>query len=163
MLTPATVGILASSAAAGRLARRHSQRRLVVMGFVVTCAGMAVLLALARATSGNTRFVPGLLLMGLGIGVMLTSAVTIVQSSFPDADQGDISGLSRAASNLGSSLGTALAGSILVAAAHPGGRPFALSLTTLLVISVLGLAASWRIPAQPEPARPPDRAARPAR
>jgi len=163
MLTPATVGILASSAAAGRLARRHSQRRLVIMGFVVTCAGMAMLLALARATSANTRFVPGLLLMGLGIGVMLTSAVTIVQSSFPDADQGDISGLSRAASNLGSSLGTALAGSILVAAAYPGGRPFALSLTTLLVISVLGLAASWRIPAQPEPAPPPDRAARPAR
>ena len=42
---------------------------------------------------------------------MLTSSVNVVQSSFPDKDQGDISGLSRSVSNLGSSLGTALVGS----------------------------------------------------
>jgi MFS family permease len=159
-LTPATVGVLVSSAAAGRLARRHTQRRLVIAGFVVTSVGMALPLALASVTSASTRLVPGLLFMGLGIGVMLTSAVTIVQSSFPDSDQGDISGLSRSVSNLGSSLGTALAGSILVAAAHPGGKPFALSLATLLVFSLLGLVTSLRIPKRPDPGvRAPDRQA----
>ena len=39
---------------------------------------------------------------------MLTSSVNVVQSSFSEADQGEISGLSRSVSNLGSSLGTAL-------------------------------------------------------
>ena len=46
---------------------------------------------------------------------MLTPSVNIVQSSFPDAQQGEISGLSRSVSNLGSSLGAAVAGTILVA------------------------------------------------
>ena len=46
---------------------------------------------------------------------MLTPSVNLVQSSFPDAQQGEISGLSRSVSNLGSSLGTAIAGTILVA------------------------------------------------
>jgi predicted MFS family arabinose efflux permease len=71
---------------------------------------MALLLALVRERSGVVTFVPGLLLMGLGVGTMLTSSVNVVQSAFPDSDQGDISGLSRSVSNLGSSLGTALAG-----------------------------------------------------
>lgn len=153
MLTPASVGILASSAAAERLAGRHSQRSLIRAGFVVTTVGMALFLALVRTTSGFLSLVPGLLLAGLGIGIMLTAAVNLVQSSFPDSDQSDISGLSRSISNLGSSLGTALAGSILVAATHPGGRPFALSLTTLLVLTVAGLIVSLFIPrrAGPDP------------
>jgi MFS family permease len=145
-LTPASVGILAASAAADRLARLHTQRTLIRAGFAVTVAGMVLLLALVRTTSGVLSLVPGLLLAGLGVGVMLTATVNLVQSSFPDSDQSDISGLSRSVSNLGSSLGTALAGSILVAATHPGGRPFALSLTTLLVITVIGLALAVLIP-----------------
>ena len=60
-------------------------------------------------------FAPGLLLIGLGLGVMLTPSVNIVQSSFGEELQGEISGLSRSVSNLGSSLGTAIAGTILVA------------------------------------------------
>ena len=93
-------------------------------------------------------FVPGLLLMGIGVGAMLTSSVNVVQSSFPEKDQGDISGLSRSVSNLGSSLGTALAGSALVAASVPGGRPFILSTTILVAFSVVGLVLALLIPRQ---------------
>ena len=60
-------------------------------------------------------FVPGLLLIGLGLGLMLTPSVNVVQSSFGEAQQGEISGLSRSLSNLGSSMGAAIAGTILVA------------------------------------------------
>jgi predicted MFS family arabinose efflux permease len=80
---------------------------------------------------------------------MLTSSVNIVQSAFPDRDQGDISGLSRSVSNLGSSLGTALVGSILVAAARPGGRPYAGSVVVLVIITLIGLALAVLIPRQP--------------
>ena len=119
------IGILAASAAADRLARRHPQRWLIIAGFLVTTVGMVLLLALVRAHSGVWTWIPGLLLFGAGVGVMLTSSVNVVQSSFPDSDQGDISGLSRSVSNLGSSLGTALVGSILVAVKLPEGKPFA--------------------------------------
>ena len=73
---------------------------------------MILLLALVRAYAGIWRWIPGLLLFGTGVGTMLTSSVNVVQSSFPDKDQGDISGLSRSVSNLGSSFGTALVGSV---------------------------------------------------
>ena len=97
--------------------------------------GMILLLALVRAHSGIWTWIPGLLLFGAGVGVMLTSSVNVVQSSFPEADQGDISGLSRSVSNLGSSLGTALVGSVLVAVKLPAGKPFAVALTMMLVFT----------------------------
>jgi hypothetical protein len=42
-----------------------------------------------------------------------------------------------------------LAGSVLVAASFPGGKPFALALTTLGVIALLGLVAAVLIPREP--------------
>ena len=132
MLTPDTIGILAASAGADRFARRHPQRWLIIAGFLITVVGMALLLALVRAHSGIATWIPGLLLFGIGVGVMLPSSVNVVQSSFPERDQGDISGLSRSVSNLGSSLGTALVGSVLVAAKLPAGKPFAAALTVVL-------------------------------
>ncbi len=146
MLTPATIGVLATSAAAGRFARRHAQRSLIIAGFVVTAAGMALLLALVRKDSSNLSYVPGLLLFGAGVGIMLTSSVNVVQSSFSEADQGEISGLSRSVSNIGSSLGTALVGSVLVAAAE--GYPFAASAILLLVFALIGLGLGVLIPRQ---------------
>jgi MFS family permease len=146
MLTPATLGILAASAGADRFARRHPQRWLIIVGFLTTAIGMILLLTLVRAHSGIITWVPGLLLFGVGVGVMLTSSVNVVQSSFPDEDQGEISGLSRSVSNLGSSLGTALVGSVLVAAKLPAGRPFAVALLVMLVITLIGLVIAVLIP-----------------
>jgi MFS family permease len=121
ILTPATIGILAASAGADRFARRHTQRWLIIAGFAVTATGIILLLVLVRAHAGIWRWIPGLLLFGAGIGDMLTASVNVVQSSFPGTDQGEISGLSRSVSNLGSSLGTALVGSALVAVRLPAG------------------------------------------
>src|SRR6516162_9290410 len=104
VLTPGTIGILAASAGADRFARRHPQRWLIITGFLTTAVGMGLLLALVRQHSAIWRWIPGLLLFGVGVGTMLTSSVNVVQSSFPEADQGEISGLSRSLSNLGSSL-----------------------------------------------------------
>jgi MFS family permease len=145
MLTPATFGILAASAGADRFARRHSQRWLIIVGFLATALGM-ILLLLVKVHSGIAIWVPGLLLIGAGTGVMLTSSVNVVQSSFPDNDQGDISGLSRSVSNLGSSLGTALVGSVLVAVKMPSGRPFAAAMILMFVITLIGAVLAVLIP-----------------
>ena len=87
LLTPATIGILAASAGADRFAQRHPQRWLIIAGFLATAAGMILLLVLVRANAGIWRWIPGLLLFGAGVGVMLTSSVNVVQSSFPDQDR----------------------------------------------------------------------------
>jgi MFS family permease len=146
ILTPGTIGILIASAGADRFARRHPQRWLIIAGFLITAVGMILLLALVRAHSGVWTWIPGLFLFGAGIGVMLTSSVNVVQSSWPDRDQGDISGLSRSVSNLGSSFGTALVGSVLVAVKMPAGKPFAVALTMMLVFTLIGLVLGVLIP-----------------
>src|SRR5205823_6232323 len=129
-----------------RFARRHPQRWLIIAGFLITAVGMILLLALVREHSGVWTWIPGLFLFGAGIGVMLTSSVNVVQSSWPGSDQGDISGLSRSVSNLGSSFGTALVGSVLVAVKLPAGKPFAVALTMMLVFTLIGLVLGLLIP-----------------
>jgi MFS family permease len=149
LLTPATIGILATSAGADRFARHRAQRSLIMGGFAITVVGMILLLALVRAHSAIFTWIPGLLLFGAGVGIMLTSSVNVVQSAFPDTEQGDISGLSRSVSNIGSSLGTALVGSILVAVKMPAGKPFAVALALMLVVALVGLALAVFMPRQP--------------
>jgi MFS family permease len=150
----ATVGVLVSSFAQRRLARRFAQRSLIVAGFVVTIAGIVLLLAFVHNSSRVVAFVPGLLLVGLGLGGMLTPSVNVVQSSFPEALQGEISGLSRAVSNLGSSFGTAIAGTILVSVVATGTKAYAIALIVVAAFGLLGLVASLRIPRSAGPVGP---------
>jgi MFS family permease len=147
--TAATVGVLLSSLAAERLAKRRSQRTLIMAGFVITVAGIAILLALVGASSRVVAFAPGLFLIGTGLGVMLTPSVNVVQSSFPEQQQADISGLSRSVSNLGSSFGTAVAGTILVSDLASGNDTYVLAMIVLGALALVGLAAAVRLPRDP--------------
>jgi MFS family permease len=146
IFTSATVGVLVSSLAAERLAKRRAQKTLIVAGFVVTITGIGLLLALVGASSRVIAFGPGLLLIGLGLGVMLTPSVNVVQSSFPEQLQGEISGLSRSVSNLGSSFGTAIAGTILVSDLASGNTSYVLAMVALAVLGLIGLGAAIRLP-----------------
>jgi predicted MFS family arabinose efflux permease len=139
-----------SSLAAERLAKRRAQRTLIIAGFVVTAAGIGVLLALVGASSRVVAFAPGLLLIGLGLGVMLTPSVNVVQSSFPEQAQAEISGLSRSVSNLGSSLGTAIAGTILVSDLASGNTSYVAAMVVLAAVALVGLAAAVLLPSHPE-------------
>jgi MFS family permease len=150
IFTAATAGILASSLAAERLARRFRQRTLIAVGFIATIAGIGFLLAMVRGSPSPWAFAPGLLLIGLGVGVMLTPSVNVVQSAFPEKLQGEISGLSRCISNLGSSLGAAVAGTILVSSI--GDKSYAAAMIVLACIGIIGLVATMFLPAQPVPA-----------
>jgi predicted MFS family arabinose efflux permease len=83
---------------------------------------------------------------------MLTPSVNVVQSSFGEQQQGEISGLSRSVSNLGSSLGTAIAGTILVAGLTT--HAYGLAMAVLAGIGVVGLVAAAFLPRSAAPASP---------
>ncbi|MGH3910606.1 MAG: MFS transporter, partial [Pseudonocardiaceae bacterium] len=147
IFTAATAGILVSSLAAERLTKRHPQRTLIMAGFITTITGIGVLLAMVKGQPSSWAFAPGLLLIGLGLGTMLTPSVNVVQSAFPQEQQGEISGLSRSVSNLGSALGTAVAGTILVSGLTSPDRAYALAMIVLAVLGVIGLVATIFLPA----------------
>jgi MFS family permease len=157
IFTAATLGILLSSLAAGRLARRFAQRTLILVGFVTTLVGIVVLLGLVKGHPGAWYFAPGLFLIGLGLGVMLTPSVNVVQSAFPEDMQGEISGLSRSVSNLGSSFGTAIAGTILVSGLTEPKRAYGAAMVVLAAVGLVGLGATIALPAtEPTQTSEPD-------
>jgi MFS family permease len=115
-LLPFTVGLLVTASMGGRLARRYAPRALLRAGFGTALVGVGLILLLADASGTGWRLAPGLLVLGLAQGVIITPSVNVVQSALPERDQGEISGVSRSVSNLGSSFGTAVAGGVLVSA-----------------------------------------------
>jgi predicted MFS family arabinose efflux permease len=150
IFTAATLGVLVSSLAAERLAKKYAQKTLIAAGFVMTAAGIGLLLGLVKpASSSAWAFAPGLLLIGLGLGVGLTPSVNLVQSAFPEEKQGEISGLSRSISNLGSSFGTAIAGTILISNLVSGNGTYVAAMIVLAVVALAGLAIATRLPSNP--------------
>jgi predicted MFS family arabinose efflux permease len=149
IFTAATVGLLISSLGAERFAKRRAQKTLIVAGFVLTLAGIALLIGLVVSWSSIAAFLPGLFLIGFGLGGMLTPSVNVVQSSFPEDQQGEISGLSRSISNLGSSFGTAIAGTILVSVAARGNGAYAWAMAVVGVAGAIGLVAALFLPKTP--------------
>lgn len=145
IFSAATLGILVSSLAAGRLVRRFTQRSLIIVGFLVTGAGLILLLIVA-AVPGAWAFAPGLLAIGLGLGLMLTPSVNMVQSAFPEEQQGEISGLSRSISNLGSSFGTAIVTTILAFNAAGPADGYVAGMVPLLIVAAAGIVVAAFLP-----------------
>jgi MFS family permease len=158
LLSPATAGILLASGFAGRMARNRTQRFLIRGGFVTWLAGMGLMLLFGRTTENVAGLLPGLLIIGIGVGIMLTASANVVQSAFPDSEQGEISGLSRSVSNLGSSLGTAIVGSVLVGATS--NTSYVAALLVMIGFGLVGLLAAILLPAAPPQRQPSDVAKR---
>src|SRR5215475_7449295 len=128
------------------------RKRCFVLGLIVYGVG-GVLALLSRGLPllivGYSLFEgvgSALMIPPIYILVTVTSSVNVVQSSFPDKDQGEISGLSRSVSNLGSSLGTAFVGSVLVSDLAAGNQSYALALITMGVFALIGLVAGALLP-----------------
>ena len=152
IFSAATLGILVSSLAAGSLVRRFTQRALILVGFAVTGIGL-ILLLLVGAVPGAWAFAPGLLTIGLGIGLMLTPSVNMVQSAFAEEQQGEISGLSRSISNLGSSFGTAIVGTLLVLNVTGRADGYVLAMVPLIAIAIAGIVVASFLPGRAKPSR----------
>src|SRR5207249_5886995 len=84
-------------------------------GLFALMAGTVVLLAALDEHAGpEIVFVP-LLLVGLGIGALASQLGSITVSAVPDKDSPEVGGVQNTMTNLGASMGTALAGSIMIA------------------------------------------------
>jgi MFS family permease len=151
IFTAATAGILISSFGAERFAKRRKQRTLILAGFITTTIGIVVLVAVVAGNPKVWTFAPGLFLIGFGSGLMMTPSVNVVQSSFPESRQGEISGLSRAVSNLGSTFGTAIAGTVLVIGIDRGNHAYALAMLALGIAGLIGLVAAVLLPSERSP------------
>jgi EmrB/QacA subfamily drug resistance transporter len=115
-LLPLSITLLIAAIGIPRLLPNVSPRLVVRSGILALGAGTIVLLALLQPDSGpEVVFVP-LLLVGLGIGALASQLGAVTVSAVPDEDSPEVGGIQNTMTNLGASLGTALAGSIMIAA-----------------------------------------------
>src|SRR5882724_289658 len=137
MFLPLSILLLVVSPTAAVLSRKIPHKRLVQTGLVVN---FVALLALRWALGVGTplsRLVPGLALYGVGLGLVLSQINNLTLSSVPVEEAGEGSGVTNTFRQVGSALGAAIIGSILL---------------TSIVSDLQGtVTASARIPAAQKP------------
>lgn len=113
---PLSLTLLLAAVGVPRLFPNASPRLVVRIGFLALFAGIAVMVALLDIDAGPEIVTWPMLLAGLGIGALASQLGALTVSSVPDERSGEIGGLQNTVTNLGASLGTALAGAVLISA-----------------------------------------------
>jgi hypothetical protein len=114
-ILPLSVTLLAAAIGIPRFLPNVSPRLVVRCGLFSLLLGTLVLLASLDADAGpEIVFVP-MLLVGLGIGALASQLGAVTVSAVPDEESPEVGGIQNTMTNLGASLGTALAGSLLIA------------------------------------------------
>ncbi|MEU5323885.1 MFS transporter [Streptomyces sp. NPDC021056] len=115
-LLPLSVSLLAAAILIPRFLPDVSPRRVVRLGILALLAGAVVLMAALDLDAGAEVVTIPLLLIGLGMGALASQLGSVTVSAVPQAQSAEVGGVQNAVTNLGASIGTALAGSIMIAA-----------------------------------------------
>ncbi|MCX5588117.1 MFS transporter [Streptomyces erythrochromogenes] len=115
-LLPLSVTLLAAAVLIPRFLPDVSPRRVVRLGTLALLVGAVILMAALDADAGAEVVTVPLLLIGLGMGALASQLGAVTVSAVPQSQSAEVGGVQNAVTNLGSSIGTALAGSIMIAA-----------------------------------------------
>jgi MFS family permease len=114
-LLPLSITLLIAAAGIPRFRPNANPRRVVRFALLAMLAGTVVLLAAIDEEASAEIVTLPLLLLGLGIGALASQLGAVTVSAVPDEQSPEVGGLQNTATNIGASLGTALAGSVLIA------------------------------------------------
>jgi MFS family permease len=114
-LLPLSITLLIAAVGIPKLFPTASPRRVVRLGFLALFAGIAVMIAALEAGAGAEIVTWPMLLAGLGVGALASQLGSVTVSAVDDRLSGEVGGLQNTVTNLGASIGTALAGAVLIA------------------------------------------------
>ncbi|MPY35803.1 MFS transporter [Streptomyces adustus] len=115
-LLPVSVTMLLASVLASRLGQRIGARAVVRLALTILLLAVVWLLATIEPVIDDTQFAAAMAVLGVGMGLLASQLGNVVQSSVGEEGRSEVGGLQYTAQNLGSALGTALIGSLLVGA-----------------------------------------------
>jgi MFS family permease len=115
-ITPLSVTMLLAAAGVPKLFPTTSPRRIVTIGFVAVLVGVVALIVAMDADATASIVTVPMLVIGLGLGALASQLGSVTVSAAPEELAPEVGGLQNTASQFGASLGTALAGSVLIAA-----------------------------------------------
>ena len=114
-LIPMAAVMMPLSAVAPLIARRVGPRVMFVGGMTLMAAGLAGMAMMASVEGGYWSIAPGLLVLAVGIGLVMTPGTTAITGSLPPEEQGVASALNDTVREVGAAVGVALLGSIMAA------------------------------------------------
>jgi predicted MFS family arabinose efflux permease len=114
-LMPMALLMMAASVLAPRLAARAGARSTMAAGIFLGGAGLALMAGLVSVDGGYLSVLPGMLAMGLGMGLAMTPSTEAITVSLPRSRQGVASALNDVTREFGTALGVALLGAVLSA------------------------------------------------
>jgi MFS family permease len=115
-LLPLSATLLLAAVGIPRFFPHANPRRVVRFGFLTLLIGIVVLIALLDEGAGPENNTWPMLLAGLGIGALASQLGAVTVGAVPDEQTDEVGGLQNTFTNLGASVGTALAGAVLIAA-----------------------------------------------
>ena len=119
-LLPLSLAMLVFALLGPRMAARRSSRTVARIGLVAVSVGAVVMLATLDVTLNETGFKVALALIGAGAGLLASQLGNVIMSSVAPTQSSEAGGLQGTAQNLGSSLGTAIIGAVLLASLATG-------------------------------------------
>jgi MFS family permease len=119
-LLPLSAAMLAFALLGPRMGARRSPRAVAQLGLVAVSVGAIVMLATLDVKLNDTGFKVALAIIGAGGGLLASQLGNVIMSSVAPAKSSEGGGLQGTAQNLGSSLGTAIIGAVLLASLATG-------------------------------------------
>ena len=113
-LLPLSITLLLAAVGVPKVFPEASPRRVAQLGFLALFAGIAIMVAALDAGAGPEIVTWPMLLAGLGVGALASQLGSVTVSSVPDQQSGEVGGVQNTMTNLGASIGTALAGAVLI-------------------------------------------------
>lgn len=113
-MLPASVGLFLAALAGSKLASRVAARPLVRLGLAITFLSTLMLLGTIEPQLDTAPFLTAMGVLGVGMGLVISQLGNVVQSAVGERDRSEAGGLQNTAQQLGSSLGTALLGAVVI-------------------------------------------------
>jgi EmrB/QacA subfamily drug resistance transporter len=116
-LMPYSLSILFISFVTGPISQKFNNKYLLIFGIIIAAIGAFVIQNLFSGLEIITGpdLVIGLIIYGIGIGFVIALLTNMLISAVSDDKQNEGSGMINMVKNMGSSMGTALIGTVLVA------------------------------------------------
>lgn len=112
-LMPMAVLMMMASGLAPQLAGRIGARSTMAAGILLAGTGLALMAAFVSVDGGYVSVLPGMLAMGIGMGLSMTPSTEAITGSLPRERQGVASALNDVTREFGTALGVALLGALL--------------------------------------------------
>jgi Na+/melibiose symporter-like transporter len=113
-MLPVSITMFIASAVGARLASNFSIRAVVRAGLWISLAAILVLLATVKPDLADGMFALSMALLGIGMGLLASQLGKVVQASVDASGRGEAGGLQFTGQQLGSSLGVALIGAVVL-------------------------------------------------